>query len=163
MKNLLLITVFIFTSLILKAQEVPDYAAIKLEAKADYTPEADKAALSAATYLLSMPLDKENMSRQKSARYLVRWMTGSPTYSFSLGEPVTKISKGNPDLLMVYMAGMAKFCLENPLECKEDKKVKLKAVQTMLKYCKDFHVKQNNELKKMNDANEKGELEKYLG
>ena len=153
---------FLFASLIVNAQQLPEYESINLKVKSDYTAQVDSLALVAANYLLTTPMAKDNLPRRRSSSFLVKWMSGTPSYTFSLGEPIAKISKANSEMLVMYMAAMAKYCLENPLESKDDKKVKLNATKTLLQYCRQFDIKMSGELKKLDQANEKGELEKYL-
>ncbi|HZF65165.1 MAG TPA: hypothetical protein VEZ55_11795, partial [Chitinophagaceae bacterium] len=132
------------------------------DTKEDYTEDVDKAAGTAAQLLLSTPMDKESLARLNAGQFLIRWMTGTPTYTFSIDAVATKISKGNKDLMLVYLAAMVKYCLDNPLESKNDNKVKFNTVQRVLDYCKEQGVNLKGELKKLNAASEKGELEKYL-
>ncbi len=145
------------------AQSLPDYQSIRLEKPADYA-LADSSALLASTYLLTTPLVKDNIGRLKSMQFLIKWMGGTPDYTFSLDGPVTKISSGNVDIMGVYLAAMVKFCLENKSQSKDQKAIKLNAVKTLLAYCSDpaHGVKIKGELKKAMEADEKGELEKYL-
>jgi hypothetical protein len=161
MRKFILIPAFFVSSLITSAQSQPDYTSIKLEAKEDYTAETDRSALLAATQILSTPANDKNLSRLAAAQFLIRWMTGTPAYTFSLDDRAGKFAK--EDLLIVYMAGMAKYCLEHPTESKDQKKVQLHAIQSLLGHCQQFDVKMSAELKRLRSANEKGELEKYLG
>ncbi len=146
------------------AQELPDFSTIPIEAKEDFTATADNAALQAASYLLSTPMDAKNINRLKCTSYVIKWMTGTPDYNFTLDEQATKFAKKNDDLLGLYMAAMTKYSLENKADAKDQNKVKLNAVKSIITYAKDpkNNVKVNGELKKMTEADEKGELAQYL-
>ena len=161
MRKFLIIPAFFVSSLIGSAQSSTDYTSIKLEAKEDYTVDVDKAALQAARLLLSTPDNDKDVSRLGAAQFLIRWMSGTPTYKFVLDERAGKFAKG--DLLIVYMAAMAKYSLEHPADTPSEKVVQLNAIKSLLGYCRQFEVKMAGELRKLNSANEKGELEKYLG
>lgn len=161
MRKFLIIPCFFVTSLVTQAQSTPNYASIKLEVKEDYTAEVDKAALQAATHILSTPENDNDMARLGAVQFLIRWMTGTPAYKFTLDDRAGKIAK--KDLLMVYMAAMAKYSLENPAESKNEKLVELNAVKYLLGYCQQQGIKLSGELKRLSQANEKGELEKRLG
>jgi hypothetical protein len=161
MRKFLIIPCFFVTSLISHAQSTPNYASFKLEVKEDYTAEVDKAALQAATQILSTPDNDKNISRLEAVQFLIRWMTGTPTDKFTLDNRAGKVAK--QDLLIVYMAGMAKYCLENPSEGNNEKLVELNAVKSLLGYCGQHGIKLTGELKRFSQANEKGELEKRLG
>lgn len=162
MKQIIAIFAFLFTlSQSLTAQTIPDYEKIKLDVKEDYNQAANDAALTAANYLLSNPIEKESLTRLQSAKYLIRWMTGSPDYSFSLD--VGKIFKKNDDLLIVYMAAMTKYCMENKSNGKDVDVVKLGSYKILADYCKKGNsVKQTSEVKKLIEAYDAGQLEKYL-
>jgi hypothetical protein len=149
-------------SLFLHAQQQPDYASIKLDTKEDYTEDVDKAALQASTFLLTTSLEGEAASRQQAAQFLVRWMSGTPTYTFEIDETATKISKVKEELMVTYLAAMVKYSIENPTERSNATKVKVNTVKAVLEYCKQYSIKTTGELKKLQQSHERGELEKYL-
>ncbi|MGB4772902.1 MAG: hypothetical protein WBP58_15660 [Chitinophagaceae bacterium] len=162
MKSILFF-LLIFCSIGLSAQNLPDFDQIRLEQGSDYKP-AEPAALQAANYILSTPIAKDDVNRLLSLRFLLRWMTGTPDYTFSLGGNISKAVANNEDLLGVYMAAMAKYALENSAVAKDEKKVNLEATKMMLAYCEDEknNVKLNKTLKKMIEANKEGKLESML-
>jgi hypothetical protein len=146
------------------SQTLPDFESIRLERKEDFNSTADSAALQSANFLLSTPLEKDNIDRLKSIQYIIKWMSGTPDYSFSLDEQATKLAKKNNDLLGLYMAAMTKYVLENKADSKDQNKIKLNAVKLLIAYAKDKtnNVKINSELKKAIAADEKGQLSEYL-
>jgi len=164
MKNLFLFLLFGIAFNSSFSQNLPDYSSIKLEVKEDYNSVANNAALQAANYILATPVDKKNNDRLKSIVYVIKWMTGTPDYNFTLDEKYTKFAKKNDDLLMLYMVAMAKFVLENNTDSKDQNKIILNAVKLIVAYVKDSknNVKINNELKKMIEADDNGKLSDYL-
>jgi hypothetical protein len=146
------------------AQTLPNYDEIALVAKEDFNEQANDAALQAANYLLSTPMDTKNLDRNKSLLYLLKWMAGSPDYSFVLDQQVTKVAKNNDDLLGLYMAAMTKYVLENKAASNNQNMIKLNAFKLIINYAKNANnkVKINKELKKLIEADETGKLEKYL-
>jgi hypothetical protein len=164
MKRLLFGLLFGLVANISFAQNLPDFDAIKLEKKEDYDSVADGAALQAADYLFSTPMEKNSLDRLVSLRYIIKWMSGTPAYNFTLDAQATKFAKKNDDLLGMYMAAMTKFVLENKADSKDQNKIKLSAVKMIINYAKDEKnkIKINGELKKAIEANEKGELAAYL-
>lgn len=145
------------------AQSLPNYDEISLSERGDYK-VAEPSVLQAAGYILSTPFAKNDMDRLQSLRFLIKWMTGTPEYSFTLDGVAGKIIKGNDDLLGVYMACMTKYCLENPANAKDTKLVQLNSIKLLLQYCEDGknNMKMTKQLKKLSEANKKGELEKEL-
>lgn len=164
MKRLFFILSFILSFQLSFSQNLPDFDAIKLEKKEDYNNVADDAALLAARFLFITPFDNKNVNRLKSLQYIIRWMTGTPDYNFTLDEQATKFAKKNDELLGLYMAAMTKFILENKADAKDQNKIKLHAVRLIIAYAKDEKnkVKINSELKKAIEADEKDELAAYL-
>jgi hypothetical protein len=164
MKQLFFGLLFCLTSAFSFAQSLPDFDAIKLENKEDYDSTADNAALQASNYLFSTPLEKNSLDRLKSLQYIIKWMSGTPGYSFTLDAQATKFAKKNDDLLGLYMAAMTKYVLENKADAKDQNKIKLNAVKMIIAYAKDEKnkVKINAELKKAIEADEKGQLAEYL-
>ncbi len=155
---------FLTITAIAKTQTLPDYESIKLEVKSDYNENANNAALQAANHLLGTPLEKDDIARLRSAQYLIKWMTGSPDYTFALDEQATRFTKKNSDLLILYMAAMSKYVLENKTDAADAVKVKINSLKLIAQYAKDpkNKVKQTSELKKLIEADEKGELNAYL-
>ncbi len=146
------------------AQSLPNYDEIKLVVKEDYNATANDAALQAANYLLSTPLDGKNIDRLKCMQYVIKWMAGSPDYYFTLDAQATKFSKKNDDLMALYMAAMTKYVLENKEYAADQNKIKLNAVKLIVDYAKnpDNKVKLNSELKKLIEADSNGNLAEYL-
>ncbi|MEX6690063.1 hypothetical protein QTN47_21320 [Danxiaibacter flavus] len=146
------------------AQNLPAFETIKLDVKEDYDSSANSAALKASNYLLSTPFDNKNIDRLKSTQYLIKWMTGTPDYHFVLDEQAVKFAKKDDDLLVLYMAAMTKYVLENKKESTDQNKIKLNATRSIITYAKDSknNLKINSELKKMIEADEQGKLESYL-
>lgn len=145
------------------SQNLPDYDNIKLEQAADYK-TAEPSALQAANFLLSTPYEKNSLDRLKSLQFIIKWMSGTPDYSFTLDNVTGKVTKGNDELLGLYMACMAKYCIENPSSSKDEKLVQLNSVKLLLSYCENANnnIKLTKTLKKLSEANQKGELEKEL-
>jgi hypothetical protein len=145
------------------AQDLPNFDEIKLEQKSDYK-SAESSVTKAVDYMLSTPFDKKDINRLKSLQFLMKWMSGTPDFSFNLDNLATKISKGNDDILGLYLACMTKYCMGNRESAKDDKLVKLNSLKLLLDYCEkpDNKIKMTKELKKLSDANKKGELESNL-
>jgi hypothetical protein len=164
MKRLLFAAIFCFAVCASFAQSLPDFESIQLDRKEDYDSAANQAAWQAANYLLTTPLVKDNIPRLKSIQYIIRWMTGTPDYSFVLDEKATKFAKKSNDLLGLYMAAMTKYVLENKADSKDQEKIKLNALKMVIAYARNEQskVKITSELKKAMAAEEKGELEAYL-
>jgi len=146
------------------AQSITDFSKIKLDSKADYK-AANNYALEASNFVLSTPYEKDNSQRLDAIRFVLQWMASTSDFTFSLDATVMdKVVKGNDDLLGIYMICMTKYCLENLDASKDEKLVKINSVKLILAYCEnpDYHIKMPKPLKRLSEANAKGELEKEL-
>jgi hypothetical protein len=161
MKLMILVTA-LFLNGGMYAQTLPNFDLIKLEKAPDFK-LAEPYALQTANYILSNPFKKDDKDRMNSLRFMGKWMTGTPDYSFAIGDIEDKIGKDN-DLLALFMVSKAKYILENKASAKDAKLVKLNAMILLLNYCsnKDNTIRMTKQLKKLAEAKEKGQLEQAL-
>ncbi|HMU46780.1 MAG TPA: hypothetical protein PKC72_10455 [Chitinophagaceae bacterium] len=142
---------------------MPNFDDVRLEQGSDYK-TAEPTVMKAATYILSTPFEKNDISRLKSMQFLIKWMSGTPDYTFTLDDVAGKITKGNDDLLGTYMACMTKYCIDHPESSKDPSAVKINSLKMLLEYCENSanNMKMTKQLRKLSEANKKGELEKEL-
>ncbi len=100
----------------------------------DYSP-AEKQVLACANYLFENPANEEELNRLYAVQYIMKWMTGTPDYTFQIGNEAMSLTKGNTDLLGLYMAAMSKVVLENEGEKLTDKEVYNRSERLMVDYC----------------------------
>lgn len=162
-KKLVFILLLTVSGIYIHAQTPPDFDLIKLEKAPDYR-AAEPFALQTSVYILSTPFKEENKDRLKSLQFLVKWMSGTPDYSFVLEEIATKVFKNDKDLLGVYLAAMTRYALEHKDSAKDAKVLRLNAIIIVLNYCenKDNNMKMTKQLKKLADAKAEGKLEESL-
>lgn len=146
------------------SQTLPDFESIKLKKKGDYK-AAEPSVTQAVNYVLSTPFVKEERNRVNATAFIIKWMSGTPHYTFTLDEKVVgNLLEENPDLMGLYMACMIKYSFENKDAASQEKNVTLNALKLLLTYCDDKknNIKMTEQLKKLSDANKKGSLEKEL-
>ncbi len=138
------------------AQTFPDFDTIKLVQASDYY-VAEMSALQAADYLLFTPYDNTDTAWGKALQFLVKWMTGTPYFTFSLGNSINRVINKNDDLLVIYMTCMAKFSLEHPRLARFPKWVEINAVKLLLAYCENpaNNIPMTKQLRKLWQANQK--------
>jgi hypothetical protein len=160
-KFLLLITLTIF-AIVSFAQSA--YSDVKLDAKTDYQ-LAETSVLKATTYLFTSKYDTDDLERLYAIEFIMKWMQGTPDFSFEIDEKFTKPFLHETDLLGLYMGAIAKFALEHRDQAKDAAKLNLIEVKMVIDYSNKAsnNLKQTGELKKMATALKKGELEKYFG
>jgi hypothetical protein len=141
-----------------------DFSTVSMKTDAEFK-AAEKYALEASNYILSGPLDLKNAKQGVAVKFILDWEVGTPDYSFILDAPVMeKLVEENKTLMGVYLAGMAKFSLENPTKAENPKLVVLNSMKTLLAYVEkpENKVTISETLKKLIEANKKGTLEKEL-
>ena len=140
------------------------FSEIKLEAKEDYH-LAEPAVLKASAYLFTSKYDKDDLERLYAIEFIMRWISGTPDFTFELDEKFSKPFLHETDLMGLYMAALAKYAIEHKDQAKDSKQVNLSAVRMVIEYSNkpSNNLKQTGELKKIATALKKGELEKYFG
>ena len=161
MKKLLLIFILLIATSKLFAQNLPRFDQYKFDEKSDYK-LADTAVLQTANFLLSTPIDQNIPTRLKAGQFVMRWMEGTPDYTFSLEQTPIKYLSGNVDLMLLYMTSMAKYALEN--KSNDVKVTTINGVKILLGYVNNQanDVKIDKNLKKLSVENDKGNLENFL-
>jgi hypothetical protein len=161
MKKLLIFFLLIISIGTGFAQSLPKFDQYKFNKDSDYK-LADSAVLQTANFLLSTPIDQNIPVRLKAGQFVMRWMEGTPDYTFSLEQAPTKYLSGNVHLMLLYMTSMAKYALET--RSSDVKAITINGVKTLLAYVNNpvSNVKKDKNLKKLSDANDKGNLEYFL-
>ncbi|GAB4094345.1 hypothetical protein [Flaviaesturariibacter terrae] len=162
MKRLVVLLSGILLASSLQAQHSAEYASVKLEVKSDYNESANGLAKTAASYVLSTPINDKDLEYLHALQYLMRWMSGTPDYHFNIDATASKIEDARKGMLGVYLAAMTRFCLDHPAQKDDEAAVKLATVRAVLAYCQEQSIKPKGELKKLADAEAKGKLEAYL-
>ena len=161
MKKLLVFFLLIISASTCFAQNLPKFEQYKFNKDSDYK-LADSAVLQTANFLLSTPIDQNSPTRIKAGQFVMRWMEGTPDYTFSLEQNAIKYLSGNVDLMLLYMTSMAKYALET--KSTDVKVITINGVKTLLAYVNSptSGVKKDKNLKKLSDANNRGNLEGFL-
>lgn len=156
----LLLVIAAFTSY---SQQLPDFTKIPLTRASEYK-NAEPSVLRAAVYVLSMPFSKDDQSRIRCVKFILKWMTGTPDYSFTFGDSKTKYFKNQSDLMGLYMAAMSKYALENPALSKDQNTVGVNAMVAVLTYSNNptNNINMTQPMKKLWEANEEGKLSEAL-
>src|SRR5688572_22517769 len=74
---------------------------------------SEKKVISTINWLEDTPLDQDTEKRKSQYALLMGWLTNSPTVTIELDALVVSFTEKNSDLLMIFMGGWTKFCLEN--------------------------------------------------
>lgn len=132
------------------AQDFSSLATIALT-DADAYKKAEPKVMECCDYLLSNSVKTEAANRQLAIQFIVKWMEGTPEYSFEIDETVMRLTSGSKELLPLYLAAMTKAALTNAVEPKSKADLKKETINLFVDYCgnPDHGVKANKELKQL--------------
>lgn len=155
--------VLLLASLAAKAQDFSELKDIQFST-AEECRVYDSKALECANYLLGTAYSKDDAKRLLATSFIIKWMTATADYHFSLDKPVMQLSQKNDAVLALLMAAMTKFVLENKEKANDGGLVLQSSVKMLIDYCKNEsnNIKLTKELKKAIKADEEGKLAEYL-
>ncbi|PCI35367.1 MAG: hypothetical protein COB60_03545 [Flavobacteriaceae bacterium] len=150
MKKIILIIAIAFTSNLSIGQNFTELASFEFKSVESYKTEENKVLL-CANYLFDNPANQSGLNRLTSIQYIMKWMKGSPDYNFVIEEKSMKLTKGNDDLLSLYMAAMSKVVLENKGEKLSNDEIYNQAEGILIEYCanSDNKMKPSRKIKKI--------------
>jgi hypothetical protein len=150
MKKIILTTCFLFSITLSFGQDFNQLSEYEFTDVESYkTQEAN--VLMCANYLFSKPMNKNDRNRYISLQYIIKWMSGTPDYTFDLGEKSMELTRGNQDLLGLYMAAMTKVVLENGDSKLNGEEIYQGAEDLLVEYCSDSsnNMKPSRKIKKI--------------
>ncbi|WP_321518185.1 hypothetical protein [uncultured Bacteroides sp.] len=115
------------------------FSRIQFNCSVDYS-NAENMVLNCVEYLTSKSLDITNINSGHAETFLLRWMNGTPDYSFSMNQTVCKIMESNISLLSIYIAFLAKYMIENKNKLKNENEICNEVTSSLLEYCKDYNI-----------------------
>ncbi|MDC9722949.1 MAG: hypothetical protein PSN34_09295 [Urechidicola sp.] len=150
MKKTILIIALTFSFNVLIGQNIPQLENYEFESVESYKTEEDKV-LMCANYLFNNPVNIDELNRLISIQYIMKWMEGTPDYTFDLGEKSMELTKGKFDLLGLYMAAMSKVVIENKGEKLDSDEIYNRAEGILVNYCSnsDNKLKPSKKIKKI--------------
>lgn len=142
-----------------KAQTLPQFPA--LQAKEDYT-KAEPLFQQVTVWLNETDIDKQEDLRKRANAFILQWVMGSPTVNVGMGNNLVDLFNKNPQLLPIYIANNASFCISN----KENKDVLEAAKAGLLAvvkvYRKGTGIKKTKALDKLVTAADEDKLDDYI-
>ncbi|QHS58784.1 hypothetical protein [Chitinophaga agri] len=159
MKFLLSVTFALLLGLTTFAQNRPAFPALK--AKEDYA-KAEPLFQQLTEWITETDLDKQKDERLLSNGFLMEWLTGSPTVTVQMGDPLLKVFDKNPQLLMVYMANYASYCISKQSSADKAAAAKAGLLSVIRVYQKGLAVVKNKALEKVIAANDDNKLDEYI-
>lgn len=150
MKTIILSLLLVIISSGLFAQdfEIPkNYKLDKVEDYALYEQDVIKC----TDWLMKTPINEQPAKRKEVNTFLLKWLTGCPNVHLEIKQEIVTFVETSPDLLIIFMAGWAKYSLES-----KDFNNKIEASKAGIESVIKFYSKNKQALPK--DKN----IEKYL-
>lgn len=134
---------------------------IKLASKEDYT-SYEKNIIEAANWLEQTPLTEQKEKRREVERFIFSWISGSPAVNVDIYENLLGFDKKNPGMMILYMAGTARYVLEHNYS--KDKTAKLEAgLRSMIKVYKGgINIKRDKQLERLAKADQDGKIKEWI-
>lgn len=150
MKKIIFIALLTLTSTISFGQNFSELANSEFKSAESYKP-AESQVLTCANYLFNNPANQEELNRLNAIQYIMNWMSGTPDYTFEIGEKAMDLTDENSDLLGLYIAAMSKAVLENTTEKLSNDEIYDRAEKILVKYCAiaDNKIKPSKKIKKL--------------
>ena len=120
--------------MLVNAQTFTVPAGYVLKTEADFAEQVTNI-VSAVNWLEVTPLNAQEQKRKDVNAFVMAWVAGSPTVSIELKKDVTDLAENNPDLLVMYMGGWARFNIQNARE-KNPLKAHLEGLKSMVRVYK---------------------------
>ncbi|MEI9910980.1 MAG: hypothetical protein WDO71_15700 [Bacteroidota bacterium] len=162
-RNILAVS-FLFVSLqlsvIVHAQEFEVPASLPVTKEEFVNTEKD--VIAAAKWLESNAIGTDMNKRTKVNTWVLAWLTNSPNVTIEVQQPIMKLFDKNPQLLMVWMAGYARYCLENSYS-KDNIKCNVAGIKSAIAcYNLGGDIKKEKLLPKVIDKDKEGKLEEWV-
>ena len=134
----------------------------KLPVTKDEFVASEKKVIATINWLEDTPLDQDEEKRKAQYALLVVWLTNSPTVTIEVNSRILTFTKKNSDLLIIFMGGWTKYCLENNYSS-DLTKGNIAGIKSAIKvYKKGISLKKDKAMDKIIELDDKGELEKWV-
>lgn len=152
------VLLLISTTAVAQEFEVPD----GLPSTKEEIANAEKDVIAAAKWLETTAIGTNMDKRIKVNAWVLSWITNSPTVTIEVQSYVVKLFDKNPQLMLVWMAGYARYCLENSYS--NDKlKCNTAGIKSVIAcYNLGGDVKKEKALTKVIEKDKEGKLEEWV-
>lgn len=159
-------TLFLACLLTLSAQylysqdfEVPRNYSLK--AAADYT-RYENDVINAAKWLVATPMDEQTDKRKEVSAFVITWIGGSPTVNVELNPTILDFEKKNPGMMVLFMAGCARYVLENNYSKDMRAKHRVALRDMIAVYKSGKGIKKDKKMEKLAKSDEEGKIDEWM-
>lgn len=123
---------------------------------------SEKKVIATINWLETTPLNQEPEKRKMQNALLIAWLTNSPTVTLEINADILTFTKKNNDLLVFFMGGWTRYCLENNYST-DAVKGNLAGIRSAMNvYKTGIAIKKDKAMDKLIEMENKGELEKWV-
>ena len=159
MKNLIFI-LFLGSSLCSFGQDYFYLEDIRLRKKSDFL-DNESEAIKAIDYLMSTPVNKNNLNRKACTRFIIKYAEKTPFITMTLDETVSKVYTGNLDLLSMYIGLWLKSAIND--KDKSDEFYQEYILDQLSIYCNGGNgIVQNEVIKKLVKAGKSDAVKDFM-
>lgn len=160
MKTLILSITLSLFCISLSAQEFEVPKKFKPKNKAEYA-EFEPAVLQAIDWLQETPVSEQAAKRREVNGFVMKWLEGTPNVSIALHPKVITFMDCS-DCLMIFMAGWAKYSLEN--QDKDELKGSMAGIEKVISFytANKAQLGKNKAIEKYIKLQEKEKIADYL-
>lgn len=156
--SILCLLLFLYFTALAQDFQIPVHP---LSNKEDYT-NSEKDVIAANQWLQSTPIGQQMDKRKMVNAWVMMWLTGSPTITINMREPVVKLFEKNADLLLVFLAGYTSYALEHSYS-KDEVQAIIAGINAAINcYNLGGDIKKDKVLLKVIDINKEGKLEDWI-
>lgn len=118
--------------------------------------------IKATQWLENTPVGTTTDKRKQMNGWVLAWITNSPTVTITVLAPLLKPFEKNPDLMIVFMGGYARYCLQNNYS-KDELKCNTAGMKSAIN-CFNLggDLKKDKNLSKVVDEDKDGKLEEWV-
>ncbi|HNN72775.1 MAG TPA: hypothetical protein PKG89_16110 [Ferruginibacter sp.] len=139
--------------------EVPKNYSLK--AAADYT-RYEKDVINAAKWLVATPMNEQTDKRKEVSAFVITWVGGSPTVNVELNPTILDFEKKNPGMMVLFMAGCARYVLENNYSKDMRAKHRVALRDMIAVYKSGKGIKKDKKMEKLAKSDEEGKIDEWM-
>ena len=154
-------TCFFLATIVSYAQDFEVPSNYQLNTKEDYS-KYEKDVIAAAKWLLTTAFNEQKEKRKEVSAFVMKWVNGSPNVNVEINPTIMDFEEKNPGMLPLYMAGCARYVLENnySTDMRAKHKAALKGMIEVYKSGKG--IKKDKKMEKLIKSEEEGKLDEWL-
>ncbi len=155
------LALLLFLSINLNAQDFEVPKGYELKSIADYA-KYEKDIIEAAIWLKETPLKEQEDKRKEVSAFVIAWINGSPTVNVEITPAIMDFENRNPGMMILYMAGCARFVLENNYSKNVRAKHKAALQDMVWVYRAGYGIKNDKKMERLAKFDDENRIEEWI-